>query len=284
MAKAKLGIGTLEINKRFKDKDEAYKYARRLQQFIYDTCNLNKDKGYIAQAMIVISETKGKLSSLRYKKSGNVGRPKAVLEINDLADKFYGGIYKTDWHLHILVVSRPSITFRNKIKKYIDKNWFRLENRYEVDFDVNDLKKKVYKKYSNINIAQYYIDQSSERLFCDCSNGEFEYSLEEYYRAYLNGDNDRRKLYRKSAKKEMAENKYFEELEKLNKRFNDIEEYYYKLTEKEDKEMVDNFVKSVKERTRRKKLSKVNEYYLNMNKVQKKDDFVAQEDSIFLSD
>lgn len=181
----------MEINKKFKDKDEAYKYARRLQQFIYDPCNLNKDKGYIAQAMIVVSGTKGKLSKLRYVNNGNVGRPKAVLEINSLADKFYSGRYKTDWHLHILIVSRPSVAFRNKIKKYIDKNWFRLENRYNLE-DI-DISKKVYKKYSNINIAQYYIDQSSERLFCDCSKGELKYNLEDYYRAYLNGDNDRRK-------------------------------------------------------------------------------------------
>lgn len=32
MSKKKLGIGNIEINKKFKDKEEAYKYAKRLIQ------------------------------------------------------------------------------------------------------------------------------------------------------------------------------------------------------------------------------------------------------------
>lgn len=58
MAKAKLGIGQEEINRAFSSYDEACKYAKRLKQFIYDTCKKKSNKGWMAQAMIVISNTK----------------------------------------------------------------------------------------------------------------------------------------------------------------------------------------------------------------------------------
>lgn len=55
MAKKKIGIGTIEINKKFKDKEEAMKHAKRLQQFIRDLCKI---KGWQASAFIGISRLK----------------------------------------------------------------------------------------------------------------------------------------------------------------------------------------------------------------------------------
>lgn len=58
MAKKKLGIGNIEINKKFKDKEEAYRYAKRLIEYIRYIINKNANKGWYAQAMIVSSNQK----------------------------------------------------------------------------------------------------------------------------------------------------------------------------------------------------------------------------------
>lgn len=45
MSKSKLGISSFDLNMRFKDKDEAIKYAKRLKEFIRYTCKKKADKG-----------------------------------------------------------------------------------------------------------------------------------------------------------------------------------------------------------------------------------------------
>ena len=38
MAKKKLGIGQMEINKKFSSYEDVCRYAKNLKQFIYDLC------------------------------------------------------------------------------------------------------------------------------------------------------------------------------------------------------------------------------------------------------
>lgn len=76
MSKKKLGIGNIEINKKFKDKEEAYKYAKRLIQKIRYVCKVKADKGWYAQAMVVTSNLRKDVSTLRYKITGKRGRPR----------------------------------------------------------------------------------------------------------------------------------------------------------------------------------------------------------------
>lgn len=69
MAKAKLGIGQMEINKKFESFEEVYSYAKNLKQFIYDVCKAKADKGWMAQAMIVVSGTGRDASKIKFGKS-----------------------------------------------------------------------------------------------------------------------------------------------------------------------------------------------------------------------
>ena len=188
MSKKKLGIGTVDINKKFKDKEEAMKYAKRLKQFIDDLC---KRRGWQASAIIGISRLKKEVSRIDYEISGKRGRPKKAVRINEvMANSWYKGNYYVDWHLHIIIVSKPSYAARNAIKAYIDKNWKDIENEHKIkEFDLEDLgKKEVYKKKCNVKIADYFIWQSEEVKFCHCNfSGEedLKYSLKDYYYGYL---------------------------------------------------------------------------------------------------
>ena len=80
MAKKKVGIGTIDINKKFKNKEEAMKYAKRLKQFIYD---LSKRKGWQVTAMIGISRLAKDSSDINYEISRKRGRPKKIVKIYD---------------------------------------------------------------------------------------------------------------------------------------------------------------------------------------------------------
>lgn len=254
MAKAKLGIGQMEINKKFESFEEAYSYAKNLKQFIYDVCKTKADKGWMAQAMIVVSETKRDASRLKCID----GKYKLVYN-NEVIDKVYKGAFKTDWHLHILVVSRPCVAFRMAIKKYVDKNWIKVEKIYDYeDFDVEDFKKKVYKKYCNINMAKYFIEQSTARLFCNYNFGDGEgikYSLKEYFKEYMQLEDKRRKAYRKYLR-HWSEERLLKDLAKAESKFKEIEDYYYSLSESKDKEMVKEFLEFVDNRENKKKYKK----------------------------
>lgn len=251
MAKAKLGIGQMEINKKFESFKEAYKYAKNLKQFIYDVCKRKAHKGWMAQAMIVVSETKRNASRLKCID----GKYKLVYN-DDVIDKVYKGAFKTDWHLHILVVSKPCNAFRQAIKNYVDKNWIEAENIYDYeDFNEEDFKKKVYKKYCNINMAKYFIEQSSARLFCNynfSSNEDIKYGLDMYFKEYMKLEDKRKNAYRKYFR-HGSEDRLLKDLEKAESKFMEIEDYYYSLTEKEDKEMVKEFLEFVDNREHEKK-------------------------------
>lgn len=252
MAKAKLGIGQEDINRVFSSYNEACDYAKRLKQFIYDICKKKANKGWMAQAMIVISNTKRDSVHIEY-----VNGKARLIENDIVIDKIYKGAYKTGWHIHILIVSKPSVAFRQAIKKYIDKNWYKVPRRYEVeDFDINDLKKSVYKKYCNINMAKYFIEQSAERWFCNYNFSEEEgikYGLDTYFREYMKLDKARRLAYKKYYKY-YNENRLIRDLEKAESKFKEIESYYYSITEVEDMKMVNKYLDNV-ERNNKKKFS-----------------------------
>lgn len=43
MSKSKLGISSFDLNMRFENKEQAYKYAKRLKEFIRYTCKKKAD-------------------------------------------------------------------------------------------------------------------------------------------------------------------------------------------------------------------------------------------------
>ena len=131
MSKSKLGISSFDLNVKFKDRDEAYKYAKRLREFIRYICKKNANKGWSVEAMICISNTKGNSSYVYYKHNGKVGRPSKVKEITPFKEENLD----VNWHLHILLVSKPLYAFRDEIKKYIDKNCVDVDKE-EKEFDI----------------------------------------------------------------------------------------------------------------------------------------------------
>lgn len=249
MAKKKLGIGTFDIDKRFKDKEEAFRYAKRLREVIKYNC---KKRNWSAQAIICISNIKGSSSFIYLEQNGKVGRPKKV-RYNYSEDLIL------DWHIHVLIVSKPNYAFRKVIKDYIDKNWFGGKKK---EFLYNG--KKVYKKNCNINKVEYFIDQSSEVLFCNYNCNDLipkGYSLKDLYNAYLKS---------KTALKYCG--KYldnWEEKLKIDNAYYDIKNFYYRLSEKEDKESSDKFMKEMRLRKIAERYEqKENENQANNNYVQ----------------
>lgn len=270
MAKKKLGMASIEVNKKFKDEEEAFKYAKRLKEHISYMCKKNANNGWYASAMIVVSNIKKNASSLEIVNNGNAGGQRKELVINDfMNDRWYKGNYKTDWHLHILLVSCPSYAFREDIKKYIDKNWINIDNiREKQEFDISQLKKgKVYKKNCNIKLADYFIEQSSKRLFCNFNFGNengLEYSLKQYYSEYMKLKNNKIKLYRDNINKPMAEEKYLNRLDRIEKRFNEVNDYFYNIN-------IDAELKKEKSYMEKARLNKIADNYENIeidNKVQ----------------
>lgn len=258
MAKKTLGIGSIEVNKKFKDREEAYRYMKCLIEHIRYVCKKKANKGWLAQAMVVSSNLKSDVGKLKYDNRGKRGRPPKYIDISEnIAYGLYKGDYNTDWHIHILLVSKPSYAFRNEIKKYIDKYWFDVPNIYEK----LDVKKKVYKKNSNIKIADYFINQCSDVLFCNHNFGEEEklkYSLKEYYREYLKMINAKKRLYAKHRESPMEEDKYLRLYDKIESKFNAIEKYLYDISKEQDKKNEIDYMKRVQ-------LDKIKD---NCNKVQ----------------
>ena len=77
MSKSKLGMISFDINKKFKSKEEAYRYGKRLKEFIRYSCN---KYNWAAQALICISNIKGSSSYLYFEHNGKIGRPKKKRE------------------------------------------------------------------------------------------------------------------------------------------------------------------------------------------------------------
>lgn len=227
MAKSKLGMSSFDIDIKFKDKDEARRYAKRLIEKIRYIC---KKKNWSATAMVCISNTEGNSTYVHYEHTGKVGRPKKVKEIHP-----YKSNIEVDWHLHILLVSKPSYAFREEIKNYIDKNWYG-GMKYK-DFDVTKLyDKKTYKKNTNIKKAEYFINQADEILFCNYnSNGIVPkgYSLKDLYNTYMKCKTALGYAKSTGNEKRLA----------LEDKYRDIMNFYFNITKEQDKKMVDKFMK-----------------------------------------
>lgn len=247
MARKKLGISSFDLNKQFKDRNEAYIYAKRLREYIRYICKKNAINGWSAQAMICISNTEGSSCFQYYEHNGKPGRPPKV-------KRFYGSLEEKtiEWHMHILLVSNPDYAFRELIKKYIDKNWAREGNK-----DIA----KVYKKNANIGMAEYFIDQSDKILFCnDNYTNEIgipkEYNLRKLYNAYMK----ERTSYVYCRKYIVSDN--WEEKLKIEEAYRKIRDYYFDITKEQDSLASKRFINSIR-------ISKIAENKNNQNnKVQ----------------
>lgn len=226
-------MSSFDLNIKFNDKEEAKRYAKRLIEFIR---YYSKKKGWAAEAMVCISNIKGNSSYIHYEHTGKVGRPKRVIEVSP--NKEVNS--KVDWHLHILLVSKPSYAFREEIKKYIDKNWYKDKLKIN-DFDIKKLKDmKTYKKDTNIKKAEYFMNQAEEILFCNYNYSNEEvipkgYSLKDLYKAYIKSKTALRYARSYGNEKRLA----------LESKYNDIANFYWNMTKDKDKKMVDKFMKEV---------------------------------------
>lgn len=258
MSKSKLGIGTIDINKKFASEKEAFNYAKRLKEYIRYLCK--KKINWQCEAMIVVSNIKGSCGFIYNEHNGKVGRPKKVREFSNFESNYYNKNLITDWHIHILIVSKPSYAFRNEIKNYIDKNW----NIKSNDFDYGKItnNKKVYKKTININIAEYFIEQSVRVLFCSHSDNTLipkGYKLKDLYKAYLK---------MKTATKynmEYIKNNNWAAKEKIDNDYRKIKDFYLDITKEDNIKAINDFMNSVKQ-------DRISTYYANKeennNKVQ----------------
>ena len=262
MSKKKLGMSSFDIDKKFDCEEEAFKYAKRLKEYIRYICKQKSNDGWQAQAMICISNVRGSTAYTYYEHNGKVGRPKVKKDFSSFDIKYYGKCgLNTEYHLHVLLVSKPTYAFRNMIKDYIDKNWCEKKEKIYKEI-IGD--KKVYKKNTNINKAEYFIDQSYHILFCNYNYTDdllipSGYSLKDLYKAYM-----KLRTANKYCGKYIKSNNWNEKI-KLEERYDNIKRFYFELTKEQDK-------KANEEYMRRIRLNKIKENYdlfsLKMNKVQ----------------
>ena len=233
MAKSKLGMSSFDIDIKFKNKDEAMKYAKKLIEKIRYTC---KKKNWSATAMVCISNTEGNSTYQHYEHTGKVGRPRKVKEVHPHKNNI-----EVDWHLHIIMASKPSYAFREELKRYFDKNW--LGWKKVTDIDITKLYGKgTYKKNTNIRKAEYFINQADEVLFCTYNSSNEViipkgYTLKDLYNAYMNSKTALRYARSTGNEKRLAlEDKYW-----------NITNFYWNITKEQDKKMVDKFMKEVQQ-------------------------------------
>lgn len=139
----------------------------------------------------------------------------------------------------------------------VDKNWSYIPS----DKGNNSSEEKSYKETCNIKISDYFIDQSSEIRFKSCNyNGgkDFDYTLKDYYKEYMKLKSNKQRLNKRNIVKPISEELYLKQLKKIEKPFKDVEDYFYSITEEQDKKEQKNYMKKVQ-------LSKIRR---NCNKVQ----------------
>lgn len=229
MAKSKLGMSSFDIDIKFKNRDEAYKYAKRFIQKVNETC---KKKNWSATAMVCISNTEGNSTYVHYEHTGKVGRPRKVKEVHPHKSNVEVG-----WHLHIIVASKPCYAFREELKKYFDKNW--LGWKKVTDIDITKLYGKgTFKKNTNIKKAEYFMNQEDEALFCTCNSKEEivipkGHTLKDLHNAYINMMTARRYAKTYGNEKRLS----------LEEEYYKIADFYWNITKEQDKKMVDKFMK-----------------------------------------
>lgn len=233
----KLNVCQPMINKQFKNKEEAYMYGKRLKEFIRATC---KKKNWFAQAMISIScSNADMISDMSYSPSkGKVGRPRKERHLSDLGCK--GEKLNKEWHLHLLLVSKPSSALMGEIKRYIERNWKTVAKIYDYE-DFDSTKVKVYKKYCNIGVAEYMNKQAEEVLFCnDNYSGEevvpSGYNLRKLYNEYL-----------KVNKAKWYDDEYYNRngRKKIMSKYNELLNYYRCITKEQDNMVNESHMKKV---------------------------------------
>lgn len=234
MAKKKLGIGEPLINKKFKTKEEAIAYAKRLKEFIRYNC---KTKKRFCQAVIAVSNNNAVLIiDSAYADSKNVGRPKKEKHITEM--KCYDNYNKeTDWHIHLLLVAYPCCAMMTDIKNYVDKNWYKAEDIFDKN-NYDWTKARVYKKQCNIGVAEYVFKQEEDIRFCDYNFTGIEivprgYSLKKLYYEYM-----------KVNKAKWNDNNYYtrQGREKIKKHYNELLTYYFGISEEYDKKAQEKYL------------------------------------------
>lgn len=254
MAKKRLGISSFDIDKKFESKEEAFKYGKRLREHIRYICKKNANKGWQCQAMICISNIRGNSAFTYYEHNGKVGRPKVAKDFSSFDIRYYGNALNVKWHIHVLIVSKPMYAFRDDIKNYIDKNWGELkDNKNKFDFGILNKDKKVYKKNTNINKAEYFIQQSVATLFCNYNyTNEIiipdGYSLKDLYKAYMKS-----KTALKYCGKYIKSNNWGEK-EMLDAKYEKIKKFYLDITKEEDEKASKEYMEMVKN-------NKIKDYY-----------------------
>lgn len=229
MAKSKLGMSSFDIDIKFKDKEEARRYAKRVLEKIRYIC---KKKNWSATAMVCISNTKGNSTYIHYEHTGKVGHPKKVKELHPHKSNTEVG-----WHLHIIMASKPYHSFRDELKAYFDKNW--LGWKKNANIDITKLYGKgTYKKNTNIKKAEYFINQAEETLFCTCNSKDEivipkGYTLKDLHNAYINMMTARRYAKTYGNEKRLA----------LEEEYYKITDFYWNITKEQDKKLVDKFMK-----------------------------------------
>ncbi|MCI8778280.1 MAG: hypothetical protein HFI87_03950 [Bacilli bacterium] len=266
MAKSKLGMSSFDIDIKFKNKEEARRYAKRVLEKIRYIC---KKKNWSATAMVCISNTKGNSTYVHYEHNGKVGRPRKVKEVHPHKSNI-----EVDWHLHIIMASKPCHSFREELKAYFDKNW--LGWKKNANIDISKLYGKgTYKKNTNIKKAEYFMNQEDESLFCTYNSKDEVvipegYTLKDLYNAYINSKTALRYARSTGNEKRLA----------LEDKYNDIVNFYWTITKEQDKKMVDKFMKQAQ-------LIKIQDNYDLMeknNKVQENMSLhrrIVAEDSLF---
>lgn len=233
MAKSKLGMSSFDIDIKFKDKEEARRYAKRVLEKIRYVC---KKKNWSATAMVCISNTEGNSTYVHYEHNGKVGRPRKVKEVHPHKSNI-----EVEWHLHIIMASKPYHSFRDELKAYFDKNW--LGWKKNANIDITKLYGKgTYKKNTNIKKTEYFINQAEETLFYTYnSNDEVVipkgYTLKDLHNAYINSKTALRYAKSTGNEKRLA----------LEDKYNDIANFYWNITKEQDKKMVDKFMKEVQQ-------------------------------------
>ena len=261
----KMDFWTLEIATKFKNKKDTVKLQKNIiDKFIYE-CGVHKD--YKAQVICGVSNINGKyVRGIYNKQTGTSGRPKKVKDIMEETDftKMMFGTLNVDWHIHLLVLSSPSETLAQIIKKYVDKN-LKVGVTYKkfIDEDKNDI---------DIEMLFYIAKQSDNVLFYGSGDKRFEYSFRQMYEAmikqYSNLLFDKRYLMEEDYR------------EKADRKYNEMLKYFSQFYSEEVKK------KKEQEYKRKAKARKIAERYDKMaqrdNKVLKKRSIVNSKDVHFL--
>lgn len=251
----KMDFWTIEIATKFKNKEDAERLQKNIIDKFYYECNKNKD--YMVQAIVGVSNINGKyVNGIYNKKNGKIGRPKKikdVMEETEIAKQMYGTL-NTDWHLHILVLSSPSDTLAQILKKYIEKK-----------LNISVYRKFVSNAWGDIDIGMlnYIAKQSDSVLFYGSNDKRFKYTFRQVYDEII---------------KQYGNLKFNEEYitddnyrAKIDKRYIDMMNYFSQFySEEVKKKLEQNYKKKVQRR-------KINERYEEMrirdekrNKVLKK--------------